>query len=462
MLTFPSTLLNKFITGVATTFSKHLAFAVVNPLTYFFSHIFLTSPISIVGLLAVYYSFVVGYTQVIFCYIGIACGQLLLNLSVYMGWATFLELWLQALPILFLSSIFICGYILKRPLERTQLKLRFNGVENILIFGFLTLANPMVFFESSRLLFILGKASTSLPTCIQIALSGFLVNYSLNIFILLGSEYVNSVLPVYKSTSIFRVIETGIRMSTISLLIYTFGRYPWRATYTYLFTPRKLYKPKPERKVGKSLSRLMPYRKIKLYMLKKRQSDPWTTIKQERKNQYSDKRQKLRSLLPIINKVPYNLYAYNPGRFMNQMVVDQDSRVAKPMWLNGFVRPLYLYDRQKQPIEVEQYRDPFDSERYQLLRSLEKGRNHDICHFGFYYPLLRNVPNYRPQGIMVTNAEYLFKSMHKPFKNTSSFPTRIYYPKYRVSKWDYRKSTLKRRKERKAEKLEKKVEKPEL
>ncbi len=455
MLTFPSTLLNKLTTGISTIFSRRLSLAMISPLTFFFGNLSLTSPISIVGLLAVYYSFIIGYTQVIFCYIGIACGQMLLYLSVYMGWATLLECWLQALPVLFLLSIFTCGYILKQPLEKTQIKSRFKGFENMLLFGFLTLANPMVFLESSRLLFITGDAAITFPIFAQIALSGFILNYSLNVFFLLGSDFLINTVPIYRPVSILRIIGTGIRMATISLLIYTFGRYPWRATYTYFFTPKKLYKPKPERKVGKSLSRLMPYRKVKLYMLKKRQSDPWTTIKQDRKNQYSDKRYKLRSLLPIINKVPYNLYSYNPGRFNSQMVIDHDTRVAKPMWLNGFVRVLYLYDRQSQPIEAEQRRDSFDSARYMLLKSSEGERNYDICHFGFYYPLLDTVSDYRPRSAMVTNAEYLFKSMHKPFKNTSSFPGRMYYPKYRTSKWGYRKATLERRKARKAEKLDK-------
>ena len=74
----------------------------INPIEIIFSNIYLTSPISIIGLLALYYSFIIGSTQVIFCYIGIACSQILLYLSVSLGWVPFLESWLQSLPILFL------------------------------------------------------------------------------------------------------------------------------------------------------------------------------------------------------------------------------------------------------------------------------------------------------------------------------------------------------------------------
>lgn len=397
----------------------------INPIEIIFSNIYLTSPISIIGLLALYYSFIIGSTQVIFCYIGIACSQILLYLSVSLGWVPFLESWLQSLPILFLLSLIVCGYILKQPLQKQNTFSITKGIENLLLFGFLTLANPMVFLESSRFLFLTNTNEANIITFLQIAGSGFIINYSFNIILLLGSEFINVLFPMLSSTSILKNIELGIRILTISLLLYTFGRYPWRSSHTFFFTPKNLYKPKPERKVGKSLSRLMPYRKVKLYMLKKRQSNPWTTVKQNRKtgSKFEKKREELQNIYPLINGQLYNIYADNPVRTNSSRIWHQNSRASKPMWLNGFVRVLYLYDRQGQTDNSQESKNKSLSEgrSYAVKKFYESKTHAGFLKFSYFLPEVKTKAS-------LLNAQFLQETMTRPEKYMSSFPTKIYYP----------------------------------
>ena len=205
----------------------------INPIDIIFSNIYLTSPISIIGLLALYYSFIIGSTQVLFCYIGIACSQIFLYLSVSLGWVSLLETWLQSLPILFLFSIGICGYILKQPLQKQNSSSISDGFKNFLLFGFLTLTNPMVFLESSRFLFLGNIQESNIFTFLQIVISGFIINYSLNILFLFVTEFFTVLFPSYKINTIIKNIEIVIRTLSISLILYTFGRYPWRSSHTF-------------------------------------------------------------------------------------------------------------------------------------------------------------------------------------------------------------------------------------
>jgi hypothetical protein len=399
----------------------------INPIDIIFSNIYLTSPISIIGLLALYYSFIIGSTQVLFCYIGIACSQIFLYLSVSLGWVSLLETWLQSLPILFLFSIGICGYILKQPLQKQNSSSISDGFKNFLLFGFLTLTNPMVFLESSRFLFLGNIQESNIFTFLQIVISGFIINYSLNILFLFVTEFFTVLFPSYKINTIIKNIEIVIRTLSISLILYTFGRYPWRSSHTFFFTPKKLYKPKPERKVGKSLSRLMPYRKVKLYMLKKRQTNPWTTVKQNRKTgfKFKQKRERLQTLYPIINSQLYNVYADNPVRTDPVRIWHQNSRANKPLWLNGFVRVLYLYDRQGQN---------YNSQDESKNKSLSEGRNYAVkkfyeskthagfIKFSYFLPGLKTKTS-------ALNAQFLQETITRPDKYLSSFPMKMYYPK---------------------------------
>ena len=399
----------------------------INPIDIIFSNIYLTSPISIIGLLALYYSFIIGSTQVLFCYIGIACSQIFLYLSVSFGWVSLLETWLQSLPILFLLSVGICGYILKQPLQKQNSNSVIEGIKNFFLFGFLTLTNPVVFFESSRFLFLGNAQDFNSLIFLQVVVSGFVLNYSINLLVLLATEFFVVLIPSYKISTILKNIEVTIRILSISLILYTFGRYPWRSSHTFFFTPKKLYKPKPERKVGKSLSRLMPYRKVKLYMLKKRQTNPWTTVKQNRKTgfKFEEKRQRFQTLYPLMNSQLYNVYANNPVRTDSVRVWHQNSRANKPLWLNGFVRVLYLYDRQGQ-------NDNSQSESKN--KSLSEGRNYAVkkfyeskthagfVKFSYFLPGLKTKTS-------VLNAQLLQETMTRPDKYLSSFPMKMYYPK---------------------------------
>ena len=195
----------------------------------------------------------------------------------------------------------------------------------------------------------------------------------------------------------------------------------------FFFTPKKLYKPKPERKVGKSLSRLMPYRKVKLYMLKKRQTNPWTTVKQNRKTgfKFKQKRERLQTLYPIINSQLYNVYADNPVRTDPVRIWHQNSRANKPLWLNGFVRVLYLYDRQGQN---------YNSQDESKNKSLSEGRNYAVkkfyeskthagfIKFSYFLPGLKTKTS-------ALNAQFLQETITRPDKYLSSFPMKMYYPK---------------------------------
>ena len=319
----------------------------------------------------------------------------------------------------------MCGYILKQPLQKRGSNSIIKGLENFLLFGFLTLANPMVFLESSRFLFLGNTQETNVLTFLQIAGSGFIINYSLNILFLLGSEFLTVVFPSYKITTITKNIELGIRIVSISLLLYTFGRYPWRSSHTFFFTPKNLYKPQP-RKVGKSLSRLMPYRKVKLYMLKKRQTNPWTTVKQNRKTglKFEKKREELQSIYPIVNSQIYNIYADNPARMDPSRILHQNSRANKPLWLNGFVRVLYLYDRQGQSdnSQLESKNKNINEGRSYASEKFYKAKTHaGFLKFSYVLPEIKTKTS-------SLNAEFLQASMTRPEKYLSSFPTTMYYP----------------------------------
>ena len=91
----------------------------------------------------------------------------------------------------------------------------------------------MVFLESSRFLFLGNIQESNIFTFLQIVISGFIINYSLNILFLFVTEFFTVLFPSYKINTIIKNIEIVIRTLSISLILYTFGRYPWRSSHTF-------------------------------------------------------------------------------------------------------------------------------------------------------------------------------------------------------------------------------------